>query len=131
MKASPYRVGIDIVDVRHIQDSIERFGERFLNRLFTRGEQAYCRSLLSNTAIVQSFAARFAAKEATLKVLRPETAVLDWQTIEIQRHEAGYCAIVLHADAADLAQRRGIITLSVSMSHEAEYATAVVVADFQ
>jgi len=131
MKASPYRVGIDIVDVRHIQDSIERFGERFLNRLFTREEQAYCQGLLSSTAIAHSFAARFAAKEATVKVLRPETMPLDWQTIEIQRHKAGYCTIALYAAAADLAQERGIITLSVSMSHEADYATAVVIADFQ
>jgi holo-[acyl-carrier protein] synthase len=131
MRASPYRVGIDVVDVRHIQDSIHRFGNRFLNRLFTTEEQMYCNSLSNSTAISQSFAVRFAAKEATVKVLRPETAMLDWRTIEIRRHQAGFCDIVLHEEAAELAQQRGIVTLSVSMSHEAEYATAVVVADFQ
>jgi holo-[acyl-carrier protein] synthase len=130
MKVSPYRVGIDIVDVHRIEDSIQRFGDRFLNRLFTRAEQAYCESLSNNTATAQCLAARFAAKEATIKVLRPEAAMLDWRTIEIQRHQEGYCDIVLYEDAADLAQQRGIMTLSVSMSHEAAYATAVVVADF-
>jgi holo-[acyl-carrier protein] synthase len=130
MKVSPYRVGIDIVDVHRIQDSMQRFGDCFLNRLFTRAEQAYCKSLLHNTTIAQCLAARFAAKEATIKVLRPEAAMLDWRTIEIRRHQEGYCDIVLYEDAADLAQQRGIITLSVSMSHEAAYATAVVVADF-
>jgi holo-[acyl-carrier protein] synthase len=131
MQASPYRVGIDIVDVHHLQDSIERFGNRFLDRLFTKEEQAYCKSLSNNAAITQSFAARFAAKEATIKVLRPEAAMLDWRTIEIRRHQAGYCDIALYEEAADLAQQRGIVTLSVSMSHETGYATAVVVADFQ
>jgi holo-[acyl-carrier protein] synthase len=131
MKVSPCRAGIDIVDVRHIQDSIQRFGKRFLNRLFTKEEQAYCQSLSNNEASSQSFAARFAAKEATIKVLRPEAAMLDWRTVEIRRHQAGYCDIVLHEEAADLAQQRGIIALSVSMSHEAEYAVAVVFADYQ
>ena len=131
MKTSPYRVGIDIVDVSHVQDSIQRFGDRFLNRLFTKEEQAYCKIFSNSEATSQRFAARFAAKEATIKVLRPETAMLDWRTIEIRRHEAGYCDIVLYDEAADLAQQRGIITLSVSMSHEAGYATAVVIADFQ
>jgi len=131
MKASPYRVGIDIVDVHHIQDSIQRLGDRFLNRLFTKEEQAYCKIRSNNEATAQSFAARFAAKEATIKVLRPETAMLDWRTIEIRRHQGGYCDIVLHEDAADLAHQRGITALSVSMSHEAGYATAVVIADFQ
>src|SRR5437764_2474275 len=126
MKASPYRVGIDIVNVSRIQDSIQRFGDRFLNRLFTKEEQAYCRILSNNEATSQRFAARFAAKEATIKVLRPEKAMLDWRTIEIRRHEEGYCDIVLYGEAADLAQKRGIIALSVSMSHEAGYATAVV-----
>ena len=130
MKVSPYRVGIDIVDVHRIQDSMQRFGDCFLNRLFTSAEQAYCQSLSNNTTIAQCLAARFAAKEATIKVLRPEAAMLDWRTIEIRRHQEGYCDIVLYEDAAALAQQRGIITLSVSMSHEAAYATAVVVADF-
>jgi holo-[acyl-carrier protein] synthase len=130
MKASPYRVGIDIVDVQRIQDSIQRFGNRFLNRLFTEEEQTYCQSSSDHNVIAQRFAARFAAKEATIKVLRPGKVMLDWRTIEIRRHQEGHCDIALYEEAADLAQQRGILTLSVSMSHEANMATAVVIADF-
>ncbi|HEX4208299.1 MAG TPA: holo-ACP synthase [Ktedonobacteraceae bacterium] len=129
MKALPYQVGIDIVKVCHIQDSIERFGNRFLNRIFTKGELAYCQSLSSASAVAQSMAARFAAKEATIKVLRPEVYMLDWRNIEIHRSEGGWCDLVLSGEATDLARSRGIAAFSVSMSHEEEYATAVVIAD--
>jgi holo-[acyl-carrier protein] synthase len=127
MKPSPYRAGIDIVDVRRIQRSIEKFGDRFLNRVFTQDEQSYC---LRHANSAKSFAARFAAKEAVIKALRPEGIILDWCTIEIRRHPAGYCDVLLYKEAAALAERRGIVALSVSLSHEAEYATAIVVADF-
>jgi holo-[acyl-carrier protein] synthase len=127
MKPSPYRAGIDIVDVRRIQHSIEKFGDRFLNRIFTQEEQSYCLKHVNST---KNFAARFAAKEAVIKVLRPEGIILDWRTIEIRRHAAGYCDVHLYREAAALAEQRGIVALSVSLSHEAEYATALVVADF-
>jgi holo-[acyl-carrier protein] synthase len=132
MDTSPYRVGIDIVEVQQIQDSIERFGQRFLDKIFTPDEQIYCSSYTHISATAQSFAARFAAKEATIKVLRPDPdeAWLDWRTIEVRRMPAGYCDIQLHHDAAQLAKSRGIRALSVSMSHEAAYATAIVIADF-
>jgi holo-[acyl-carrier protein] synthase len=130
MNTSPYRVGIDIVEVQHIQDSIERFGQRFLDKIFTTDEQAYCNSYTHISAAAQSFAARFAAKEAVLKVLRPAGVGLDWRTIEVRRMPAGYCDIQLHQDAAELAKKRGIRALSVSMSHELAYATAIVIADF-
>lgn len=130
MKASPGRIGTDIILVADIQDWIDRFGSRFLNRIFTLKEQEYCKSRTSTSATAQCFAARFAAKEATIKVLRPEIGWLDWCTIEVERYEQGYCDIVLHQEAAELARRRGIVALSLSMSHEPEYATAVVIADF-
>lgn len=130
MDSSPYRVGIDIVDVQQIQDSIERFGSRFLDKIFTADEQIYCNSYTHMSAIAQSFAARFAAKEAALKVLRPEEGSLDWCSIEVRRMTAGYCHIQLYQDAAELAEKRGIRALSVSMSHEVTYATAIVIADF-
>lgn len=130
MNTSPYRVGIDIVEVQQIQDSIARFGNRFLDKIFTVDEQTYCNSYTQISAIAQSFAARFAAKEATLKVLRPEGTGLDWRTIEVRRMPAGYCDIQLHQAAAELAKSRGIRALSVSMSHELAYATAIVIADF-
>ncbi len=131
MKALPYKVGIDLVEVRHIQDSIDRFGDRFLNRIFTREEQLYCQSLSSSVMTAQSLAARFAAKEATIKVLRPDVFMLDWRSIEVRRSPDGWCDIALYELAVDLALRRGITAFSVSMSHEKEYATAVVIADFE
>lgn len=130
MNTSPYRVGIDIVEVQQIQDSIERFGKRFLDKIFTPDEQIYCNSYAHTSTSAQSFAARFAAKEATIKILRPEGAWLDWRTVEVRRMPAGYCDIQLHHDAAELANSRGIRALSVSMSHESAYATAIVIADF-
>lgn len=130
MNVSPYRVGIDIVLVRQIQESIERFGKRFLDRVFTFDEQVYCRSHASEFAIAQSFAARFAAKEATIKVLRPEKFWGDWRQIEVRRTQDGSCDIILHEAAEELADSRGIAALSLSMSHEGDYATAIVIADF-
>jgi holo-[acyl-carrier protein] synthase len=129
MKASPYRVGIDIIDVHAIKDSIQRFGERFLNRVYTQEEQAYCLGLTSIEAAMRSLAARFAAKEATVKVLRPHDTPFDWRSIEIRRSPQGWCDIVLYEPASTLAQDRGITALSLSMSHENEFATAVVIAD--
>ncbi|GHO70630.1 holo-[acyl-carrier-protein] synthase [Ktedonobacter sp. SOSP1-52] len=129
MQASPYRVGIDLVPVKHIQESIERFGKIYLNTLFTEEEQAYCCSHTSSQAVAQSFAVRFAAKEATVKILRPEPFWGDWREIEVRRAPDGACDIVLHSTAAELAEQRGIYALSLSMSHEIEYATAIVIAD--
>ena len=130
MRASSFRVGTDIVYVPDIQDSLERFGQRFMERIFTADEQAYCLLHADNHVRAQCFAARFAAKEATIKVLRPtDTTVLNWRDIEVRRYPAGWCDIMLYEDLADLARKRGITELSVSMSHEKDYATAVVIAD--
>ena len=130
MRLSPYRVGIDIVDVDEIQASIDKFGSRYIERVYTKEEQRYCQQLTNTTARTQSFAARFAAKEATIKVLRPESEIIHWLNIEVHRYPAGWCDIILHAAAADLARKWGITALSVSLSHEKSYATAVVIADF-
>ncbi|GCF08025.1 holo-ACP synthase [Dictyobacter arantiisoli] len=130
MRLSPYRVGIDIVEVGEIQASIDKFGSRYLEQVYTKEEQRYCQSLSNTSAKTQSFAVRFAAKEATIKVLRPHTEVIHWLNIEVHRYPAGWCDIELHAAAADLARQRGIAALSVSLSHEKNYATAVVIADF-
>jgi holo-[acyl-carrier protein] synthase len=78
---------------------------------------------------MHSLAARFAAKEATVKVLRPHDTPFDWRSIEIRRSPQGWCDIVLYEPASTLAQDRGITALSLSMSHENEFATAVVIAD--
>jgi holo-[acyl-carrier protein] synthase len=73
-------------------------------------------------------AARFAAKEATMKVLRPRDERPDWRTIEVRRDPGGWCELALSGSAARLAHDAAIDSLSVSLSHEAGMANAVVVA---
>jgi holo-[acyl-carrier protein] synthase len=124
---SSFLVGVDLVQVGDVADSLKRFGARYTSRLFTEREIHYCSAQPHLAA--ERFAARFAAKEATMKVLRPApTDALPWRSIEVQRSADGSCEIVLRDEAAALARQRGISWLSVSMSHEREYATAMVAA---
>jgi len=124
----PVRVGVDLVSVARMRESLERFGEKLVQRVFTRDEIAYCRA--GGESAAERFAARFAAKEATLKVLRVESA---WMallpSIEVRRSPGGWCDLRLHGDARAIARRRGISGWSVSLSHEAGSAIAVVAAE--
>jgi holo-[acyl-carrier protein] synthase len=122
------RVGVDLVRVADVTASIERFGARYTERVFTADEREYCDNT-DVTRAAERYAARFAAKEATLKVLRPQPHdAIDPRSIEVRRLPEGACEIVLHDGAIAFAQRAGIADLSLSMSHEQEYATATVVA---
>ena len=124
---STLRVGVDLVRVADVAESLARFGDRYAARVYTPAEREYCRSEASQT--IRRYAARFAAKEATLKVLRPACDdAVGWQSIEIRRLNGGACEVQLHGEALTLARRVGIAELAVSMSHEHEYATATVVA---
>jgi holo-[acyl-carrier protein] synthase len=123
----PIHVGTDVVSVNEISRSLERFGERYVRRIFTPREAAYCRSAVGRS-VAERFAARFAAKEAVLKALRLGDLSVEWRSIEVLRHASGWCDVVLHGEAAALAARRGIDTLSLSMSHDADCAIAVAVA---
>ncbi|MEO8227658.1 MAG: 4'-phosphopantetheinyl transferase superfamily protein [Gemmatimonadota bacterium] len=120
------RVGIDLVHVEEVSRSLERFGRRYVNRLFTPAEAAYCDAEPRTAA--ERFAVRFAAKEAVFKALRAADEAIDWRSVEVRRSPGGWCDIVLHGPMAALAERSGVTELSLSMSHEAAYATAVVVA---
>jgi holo-[acyl-carrier protein] synthase len=121
------RVGIDIVSVAEVADSLSRFGDRFIRRLFTNREATYCRSACAPVAAAR-FAARLAAKEATVKALQPEHVWSDWRLIEVRRHRSGRCALRLHGEAAELAARSAIHLITLSMSHEGDHAAAVVIA---
>ena len=125
MTGTELRVGTDIVDVRSIEASIERFGQRYLARVFTDDEIAYCRSDARGGA--ERFAARFAAKEAALKVLRPDDWRPEWRHIEVVRTPGGWCDIQLRGPAATLAEQQGVQIISCSLAHESSYATAVVI----
>jgi len=128
MKTPALRVGMDMVSVSDVAGSLERFGDRYVRRLYTKDEADYCRAA-AGRASAERFAARFAAKEAAVKVLRPSDPWGDWRAIEVRRDPGGWTDVVLRGLAATLAARAGIIALHLSLSHTGEYATAVVVAE--
>ena len=122
------RVGIDLVCIEEVSTSLARFGSRYLDRIFSQDERADC---LRETAKVApgSLAARFAAKEGTLKVLRPNGHAIPWTAIEVRRAAGGWCELRLGGAAAALADAQALGGLEVSLSHDGAYATAVVVAE--
>jgi holo-[acyl-carrier protein] synthase len=120
------RVGVDVMAIGAVAESIARFGSRYLRRVYTDHELES--SAGAPPVRAARLAARFAAKEATVKVLRPSGHRPDWRAIEVRRHPGGWCDLVLSGEAAALAAEQGIGTMAVSLSHEAGVAAAVVVA---
>jgi holo-[acyl-carrier protein] synthase len=120
------RVGIDLCSVQDVAESVATFGDRYLQRVYTPDELEYCGRDPALSS--ERLAARFAAKEAVVKVLRPLDARPEWRTIEVQRDPGGWCELSLTGSAAKLAREASITSLSVSLSHEAGLANAVVVA---
>jgi holo-[acyl-carrier protein] synthase len=124
----PLRVGIDLTSVTAVQDSIRTHAERYLERVYTDAEVSECRTPAGLDA--ERLAARFAVKEAAMKVLRPtDDDAVPWNTIEVHREDSGSVDIELSGRAAELAAETGIGELVASLTHEAEFAAAVVVAD--
>jgi holo-[acyl-carrier protein] synthase len=121
------RVGIDLLCIDDVASSLDRFGARYIERVFTPGEHADCLSETGPAA--SSLAARFAAKEAALKVLRHDGHAIPWTSVEIVRAPAGWCELRLHGPAASLADAQGLGGFGVSLSHDGRYATAVVIAE--
>lgn len=119
-------VGVDLTSVAQVRDALATFGDRYARRVYTDHELAS--SLRATGLSPESLAARFAAKEATLKVLEPTGTKPQWRDIEVQRAPHGACRIALHRRAAALAAARGLGPMSVSLSHEADLAVAVVAA---
>ncbi len=120
-------VGIDLVKISETADSVERYGDRYLQRLYTATERADCQR--RGTSGPASLAARFAAKEALLKALRPDPdETPEWTSIEVVSSASGAPGLRLHGVCADLADSRRVRSLAVSLTHEGEYASAVVVA---
>lgn len=119
-------VGVDVVLVEDVVRSLEHHGERFVARVFTAHEQASCTGPTPVRA--RHLAARFAAKEAVIKLLRPEGAPPDWRSIEVRRQASGSCTVELSGTAARLAAERGLGPIAVSLSHEGPVAVSVVLA---
>ncbi|HWT95715.1 MAG TPA: holo-ACP synthase [Solirubrobacteraceae bacterium] len=125
----PVRVGIDLVRVEDVEDSINRHAERYLERVYTGRELADCRS--EHGVQAERLAARFAAKEAAIKVLRPDGEAVPWLDIEVRREPGGWVELELARRAAGLAERAGVASLAVSLTHESGYASAVVIAELR
>jgi holo-[acyl-carrier protein] synthase len=120
-------VGMDIVETKRIAESIGRFGDRFLHRVFLDGEVAYSQSMKFPHL---HLAARFAAKEAISKAFGTGIGrELGWRDLEIVREATGAPRVLLHGRAEVYAKTRGVQAVHVSLSHTSEYgaASAVIV----
>jgi holo-[acyl-carrier protein] synthase len=118
-------VGTDLIEIARIQHSTTRYGERFLQRVFTPGEIAYCKTK-KNSA--ESFAARFAAKEAAAKALGTGISYgVSWLEIEVVREPSGRPHVTLSGRAGQRAQQLGVTRISLSLTHSRETALAVVI----
>jgi holo-[acyl-carrier protein] synthase len=124
--ATGVRVGVDMATAREVADSLATFGDHYLRRVYTDHEIACCTG--SPSVIAAGLAARFAAKEATIKVLRPTGHTPAWKSMEVQRHPGGWCTMSLSGHAAALSREAGITEMAVSLTHEGGMAAAVVVA---
>ena len=117
--------GIDLVEIRRIKHAIDRYGSRFLNRVYTGAEQAYC---LRKRNSAESFAARFAAKEAGAKALGTGISYgVNWLEFEVVRAPSGRPSLKFHGRAAEIAARIGFSSVALSLTHTAELASASVV----
>jgi holo-[acyl-carrier protein] synthase len=117
--------GIDLVEIERIQHSMDRYGSRFLNRVYTRAEQAYCQR---KRKAAESFAARFAAKEAGAKALGTGISFgVNWLEIEVVREASGRPTIAFHGRAAQIAAYLGVVHAALSITHTGSLAMASVV----
>lgn len=121
-QASNLQCGVDLVEIERIVAAIERFGVRFLHRIWTDRELAYCRGR------APELAARFAGKEATSKALGTGIAGLVWRDVEILPDERGKPLVFLHGGAKERAEQVGLSHWAISLSHSRHMACAMVVA---
>lgn len=117
------RLGLDIVHISRIEESLQQFGEAFEHRLFTPGELAYAHA--GTGVAAQRLAARFAAKEAVIKALQLSEAGVDWRDIEVERRPDGDCTARLHGRVRAAAAGNGVVRILLSLSHDGDYAGAV------
>lgn len=117
--------GIDIAEVPRVGAAIERFGDRFLRRIFTDAERKYCDSKANR---IERYAARFAAKEAAMKALGTGwNHGVGWRDIEVHRPPGSRPTLRFHGVAAQFAARLGTSNISLSLSHTPEQAIASVI----
>jgi holo-[acyl-carrier protein] synthase len=117
--------GIDVVEVPRVAAAIERFGQRFLERIYTQGEIRYCEAKANR---VERYAARFAAKEAAMKALGTGwNRGVRWRDIEVRRQPGGRPTLVFSGKAAEFAAGLGATNAALSLTHTAAEAIAQVI----
>ena len=121
-----YGIGVDLVNIERIEKAVTRWGERFIERVFT-AEEAYMCSRRATAA--SSFALRFAAKEAVLKALGTGMrGRMKWTDVEIANDDLGKPEIALSGESASVAEKMGVSQVLVSISHTREHAVASAIA---
>jgi holo-[acyl-carrier protein] synthase len=117
--------GIDIAEVPRVQEAIQRYGRRFLERIYTQREQQYCDSKANR---VERYAARFAAKEAAMKALGTGwNHGVRWRDCEVVRMPGGRPTIQFHGKAGEFAAKLGVRNAALSITHTKEQAMAQVI----
>lgn len=118
--------GIDLIEISRIKESIEEYGETFIDKIFTPYEVEYCEK--HKAAKYQHYAVRFSTKEAVAKMFGTGfNGSFDWKEIEVQNEKTGKPIVVLKGRALKLFEELGMKELTVSLSHSKEYATCMVI----
>ncbi len=127
-RKATYAIGNDLVFIPEVEAAHQQFGVRYLNFIFTPKEQSDC-TQVDDTFSYSSLAARIAVKESVMKILKPaKDDLLPWRSIEILRDSFGSASVKLHSPANALARLRNIDSLTITMTHEYQYASALVLA---
>ncbi|UCG84628.1 MAG: holo-ACP synthase [Dehalococcoidia bacterium] len=116
-----YRVGVDIIEIDRVRDVIDRWGQRFLGRIYTKAELDFCRGRVPELAV------RFAGKEAVMKALGTGRRGVSWRDIEILSDRRRAPLVFLHGRARRRARKLGLDEIAISLSHSRNYAVASVV----
>lgn len=120
-------IGVDLVENARIERSLERFGDRFLHRVFTAGEIEYSQSMKYPA---RHLAARFAAKEAVSKAFGTGIGkAMAWKDIDVRRKESGEPYVVLDGGAKKHAEERQVTKVAITLSHTEHHAMAVIVVE--
>ena len=120
-----HHIGIDIIEIARIEKAVTQWGDRFLYRVYTDAEIRQCRQKTS------SLAARFASKEAVMKLLGTGKTSIGWRDIETLSKATGRPLVYLHGKAQARAGSLGLSKLAISLSHSREYAVACIIGDRQ
>ena len=117
--------GVDLCEVPRIREAIEKHGARFTNRVFTEAESAYAEAKANR---YERYAARFAAKEAAMKALGTGwRGGIAWRDFEVSNLASGRPTLLFHGKAAEIAAKRGVRNVALSLTHTAEQAMAMVI----